>query len=314
MRQKRLLMHLQKAEFSIEFHHIYLPWGWVKSLNAQEWDVAYDPKKWTQHQCYPTLGYTSWNKVSPTGHGAFPGIRPRRSTGGSLLPPIHPKYPKYPCIYWIYWIYSSIIYPILSTDFPPTMSPKIHWEFLVGGAMDHGPWWKNPAALVSSGSSLSELDLAGPKRARSIHFFWHFWKGNPTIFLGFSIAHNWFIMFHSSSQFYHILCHVIIVHHVSSCFIMFHRLSLPFIICHHISPHFRIIVAPLFISPPATCPLSDQRIAWRRTNGNEYGSQIWLPCDALRLRMGWEPRNIGIFLRKGIRRIRITMITYDTLR
>lgn len=36
--QKRLLTHLQKAEFSIEFHHIYLPWGWVKSLNAQEWD------------------------------------------------------------------------------------------------------------------------------------------------------------------------------------------------------------------------------------------------------------------------------------
>ena len=100
------------------------------------------------HNINATLGFTSWNKVSPTGHGAFPGIRPRR-TGGSLLPgPIHPSKVSMHLL-------NLLIYPILSTDFRPTMSPNIHWEFLVPG----GGIAMKTSTPCSSGSSLSELDL-----------------------------------------------------------------------------------------------------------------------------------------------------------
>ena len=140
VRQKRLHTHLQKAEFSIEFHHIYLPWGWVKSLNAQEWDVAYDPKKWTQHQCYPgfyileqSFSHGSWRLSGNPSAAQY-----RWEPPAGAHPSIHPKYP---CIYWIY---SSIqFYPQISVPQCPQIFTENSW-FLAFAS----PWWKNQHPLL----------------------------------------------------------------------------------------------------------------------------------------------------------------------
>ena len=149
VRQKRLLTHLQKAEFSIEFHHIYLPWGWVKSLNAQEWDVAYDPKKWTQHQCYPgfyileqSFSHGSWHL---SGNPSAAQYRWEPPAGA------HPS---------IQSIHASTESTHLSSSihrFPSHNVPK--YSLRIPGSWRlhrHGGKTSTPC---SSGSSLSELDL-----------------------------------------------------------------------------------------------------------------------------------------------------------
>ena len=103
------------------------------------------------HNINATLGFTSWNKVSPTGHGAFPGIRPRR-TGGSLLPgPIHPS---------IQSIHASTESTHLSNSihrFPSHNVPK--YSLRIPGSWRWHRHGGKPSTPCSSGSSLSELDL-----------------------------------------------------------------------------------------------------------------------------------------------------------
>ena len=139
--------------------------------------MAYDPKKWTQHQCYPGF-YILEQSFS---HGSW-----RLSGNPSAAHRWEPPAGAHPSIQSIHASTESTHLSNSIHRFPSHNVPK--YSLRIPGSWRWHRHGGKPSTPCSSGSSLSELDLGDKhswtmldQKARSIQFFWHF-LGEPNNF------------------------------------------------------------------------------------------------------------------------------------